>query len=189
MRPRWRNVLEAFAAMGGEATKAAQDKAQRLLLENGVTFVAQGDRDSSRPWRLDLFPLLIDPEEWTAIERGVTQRARLLNELLVDLYGEQRVLKEKVLPPGLVFGNSAVLAAVHERLRARQSAPALRRVRSRALRPTAAGGCSAIARRRRRARATRSRIASCRRSACRSCSRIATSGGSRASSARSASGS
>src|SRR6186997_3435080 len=106
VRPRWRNVLEAFAAMGEGATKAAQDKAQRLLLENGVTFVAQGERDSSRPWRLDLFPLLIDPAEWTAIELGVTQRARLLNELLVDLYGEQRVLKEKVLPPGLVFGNS-----------------------------------------------------------------------------------
>src|SRR5688572_13361106 len=63
VRPRWRSVLEAFAAMGGEATQAAQDKAQRLLLENGVTFAAQGDDDSSRPWRLDLFPLLIDPAE------------------------------------------------------------------------------------------------------------------------------
>ena len=65
MRPRWRDVLEAFAAMGGEATQAAQDKAQRLLVENGVTFVAQGDRDASRPWRLDLFPLLIEPDEWS----------------------------------------------------------------------------------------------------------------------------
>jgi hypothetical protein len=49
VRERWQPVLEAFAAMGGEATKAAQDKAQRLLLENGVTFVAQGENDSSRP--------------------------------------------------------------------------------------------------------------------------------------------
>ena len=64
VRPRWRDVLDAFAAMGPEATRSAQDKAQRLLLENGVTFVAQGERDSSRPWRLDLFPLLVDPEEW-----------------------------------------------------------------------------------------------------------------------------
>ncbi len=37
------------------------------------------------------------------------QRARLLNELLVDLYGEQRVLKDKILPPGLVFGNPQFL--------------------------------------------------------------------------------
>ncbi len=48
VRPRWRDVLDAFAAMGREATRSAQDKAQRLLRENGVTFVAQGDRDSAR---------------------------------------------------------------------------------------------------------------------------------------------
>jgi uncharacterized circularly permuted ATP-grasp superfamily protein/uncharacterized alpha-E superfamily protein len=80
-----------------------------LLLENGVTFAAQGDRDSGRPWRLDLFPLLIEPSEWNVIERGVIQRAKLLNRLLVDLYGEQRILKNKLLPPGLVFGNSQFL--------------------------------------------------------------------------------
>ena len=109
LRPRWQRVLEAFAAMGTDATKAAQDKAQRLLLENGVTFVAQGDRDQSRPWRLDLFPMLLDPVEWSVLERGLTQRTRLLNELLVDLYGAQRVLKEGKLPPGIVYGNPQFL--------------------------------------------------------------------------------
>lgn len=106
VRSRWQPVLEAFAAMGGEATQAAQDKAERLLVENGVTFA---DRDNSRPWRLDLFPLLIEPEEWSAIERGVIQRTLLLNRLLVDLYGAQRVLKDRLLPAGLVFGNGQFL--------------------------------------------------------------------------------
>ena len=109
IRPRWQPVLDAFAAMGSETTRSAHDKAQRLLRENGVTFVPQGDRDNARPWRLDLFPLLIDPAEWSAIERGVIQRATLLNTLLVDLYGEQRVLKDKLLPAGLVLGNSQYL--------------------------------------------------------------------------------
>jgi uncharacterized circularly permuted ATP-grasp superfamily protein/uncharacterized alpha-E superfamily protein len=105
VRPRWQPVLEAFAAMGDEATQAAQDKAQRLLEENDVTFTALGDRDASRQWRLDLFPLLIEPDEWSAIERGVVQRTLLLNRLLGDLYGAQRVLKDRLLPPGLVYGN------------------------------------------------------------------------------------
>lgn len=109
VRPRWRSVLEGFAAMGIDATLAAQEKARRLLLENGVTFLAQGERGDTRPWRLDLFPLVIDPHEWTAIERGVIQRATLLNRLLVDIYGEQQVLREKLLPPGLVFGNPQFL--------------------------------------------------------------------------------
>jgi uncharacterized circularly permuted ATP-grasp superfamily protein/uncharacterized alpha-E superfamily protein len=105
VRPRWQRVLEAFAAMGGEATQAAQDKAQRLMEENDVTFTALGERDASRQWRLDLFPLLIEPDEWSAIERGVVQRTLLLNRLLGDLYGAQRVLKDRLLPPGLVYGN------------------------------------------------------------------------------------
>jgi uncharacterized circularly permuted ATP-grasp superfamily protein/uncharacterized alpha-E superfamily protein len=109
VRPRWQPVLQAFASMGSAATKAAHDKAQRLLSENGVTVTAQGERDDSRPWRLDLFPLLIEPEEWSLIERGITQRAQILNLLLADLYSEQRVLKEKALPPGLVFGNAQFL--------------------------------------------------------------------------------
>ncbi len=109
IRPRWQPVLEAFAAMGSDAMRAAHDKAQRLLSDNGVTFVPQSDRDTARPWRLDLFPLLIDPAEWSSIERGVIQRTTLLNRLLSDLYGDQRALKEHVLPPGLVFGNTQYL--------------------------------------------------------------------------------
>ena len=61
------------------------------------------------------------------------QRTTLLNRLLVDLYGEQRVLKEKLLPAGPRVRQPAVPAAVQEHRRARRPAPALRRVRSRAL--------------------------------------------------------
>ena len=59
----------------------------------------------SRPWRLDLFPLLIEPDEWSNIERGVIQRTLLLNRLLVDLYGSNACSKTRLLPPGLVFGS------------------------------------------------------------------------------------
>jgi uncharacterized circularly permuted ATP-grasp superfamily protein/uncharacterized alpha-E superfamily protein len=109
VRARWHPVLESFAAIGNDARQAAHDKAQRLLEENDVTFAVQDDRDTSRPWRLDLFPLLIEPDDWAAIERGVVQRTLLLNRLLVDLYGPQRVLAERLLPPGLVFGNREFL--------------------------------------------------------------------------------
>ena len=106
-RPRWQRVLESFATMGGNAIQAAQDKAQRLMVENDVTFAAMGV--ANRQWRLDLFPLLIEPDEWSAIERGVVQRTVLLNRLLADLYGAQRVLKDRLLPAGLVYGNAQFL--------------------------------------------------------------------------------
>jgi uncharacterized circularly permuted ATP-grasp superfamily protein/uncharacterized alpha-E superfamily protein len=109
VRPRWQRVLDSFAAMGADATQAAQEQAQRLMVENDVTFTAIGDREASGQWRLDLFPLLIEPDEWSVIERGLVQRTLLLNRLLGDLYGPQRVLKERRLPPGLIYGNAQFL--------------------------------------------------------------------------------
>jgi hypothetical protein len=184
VRPRWQPVLEAFSAMGIDSRQAAQEKARRLMVENDVTFAALGV--ASRQWRLDLFPLLLEPDEWSAIERGVVQRTLLLNRLLGDLYGAQRVLKDRLLPPGLIYGNAiprpCTSIAVRDELHLNFVAYDLR------ARPTAGGGSSAIARRRRRARVMRSRTASPSQF-CRSCSRSVTCAGSRASSARSPSGS
>ena len=110
VRTRWRPVLEAFARMTPQERKSLRDDAERMLRENGVTFVAQGDRERvGRPWQLDLFPMLIGPEEWRGIEAGLSQRARLLNEVLIDLYGEQKALKAGVLPAAMVFGNAQFL--------------------------------------------------------------------------------
>jgi len=103
VRPGWSAMLAALAGMSEQDRVKLNETAQRILRENGVTFVAQDDADStSRPWRLDLFPMLIAPDEWQALETGLIQRARLLNELLGDLYGPQRTLKESVLPPSIV---------------------------------------------------------------------------------------
>ena len=93
LRPVWRPVMEAFARLSKVERRELGETAERLLHENGVTFVAGGETGSSvRPWQLDMVPMLITPEEWQALESGLVQRARLLNRLLVDLYGPQRVL-------------------------------------------------------------------------------------------------
>src|SRR6185503_15319635 len=68
VRPRWQPVLDKFVGLGADGTRAAQDKALRLLEENGVKFAVPGDHDVVRSWRLDLFPMLIDPAEWSVIE-------------------------------------------------------------------------------------------------------------------------
>jgi uncharacterized circularly permuted ATP-grasp superfamily protein/uncharacterized alpha-E superfamily protein len=112
VRPGWKAVFEDFARMSEQDRAKLQATANRMLRENGVTFVAQDDsKSTSRPWQLDLFPMLISASEWQMLEAGLTQRARLLNELLGDLYGPQRTLKEGILPPRLVFGNLRFLPA------------------------------------------------------------------------------
>ena len=56
-----------------------------------------------RPWSLSPLPVLLPASEWQEVEAGLAQRGRLLNTLLHDLYGAQRILGEGLLPPELVF--------------------------------------------------------------------------------------
>ena len=68
---------------------------QRIRLD-GVTHNVFSDVPgggvASRPWSLELLPQLIEPADWAAFEAGVQQRAELLEQVLDDLYGEQRLL-------------------------------------------------------------------------------------------------
>ena len=65
-----------------------------------------------RPWSLDLFPLIISPDDWTGIESGIKQRTRLLNCIMADVYGPQNLLKQGLLPAALVQGHPGYLRAM-----------------------------------------------------------------------------
>ena len=69
------------------------EDAKHLIRENGVTYNVYGDpRGLDRPWELDPIPLLIARPTPRALEAGLVQRARLLDLILADLYGPQRLL-------------------------------------------------------------------------------------------------
>jgi uncharacterized circularly permuted ATP-grasp superfamily protein/uncharacterized alpha-E superfamily protein len=79
---------------------------QQLIQANGVTYNVGGDpAGKERPWPMDPIPLPIPPEEWEWIERAVQQRATLLNLMLGDVYGRQRLVRERRLPAALVYAN------------------------------------------------------------------------------------
>jgi len=117
------DLLEAYLAGLGDGEMAARhERAQTHIRRNGVTYNEFADpRMAHRPWTVDAVPTVISPRTWGALELGLEQRARLMDALLRDLYGAQRVLTEKLLPPELVFGNPGFLRPCH-RLLAPQSA-------------------------------------------------------------------
>jgi uncharacterized circularly permuted ATP-grasp superfamily protein/uncharacterized alpha-E superfamily protein len=85
-----------------------------MYAENGVSYNVYGDPlGTDRPWSLDAIPLLIPPAEWSYLEAGLIQRARLLDTILADLYGPQKLLLDGHLPPAVVFGNPAFWRACH----------------------------------------------------------------------------
>src|SRR5262245_24594898 len=93
VRPHWQPVVSALDAMGSAALARQWEQAKRLIHENGVSFNVHGDTSGmERPWALDAIPLVIPSEEWGNAADGLAQRARLLDLILADVYGPQRLL-------------------------------------------------------------------------------------------------
>ena len=109
-----RDWLQAIETLGVEEMQRRWDHARRLIRDNGVTYNVYGDpRGMDRPWELDPIPLVLDGREWADVARGLEQRATLLNCILLDLYGEQKLLTRGLLPPELVLAMPSFLRPVH----------------------------------------------------------------------------
>jgi uncharacterized circularly permuted ATP-grasp superfamily protein/uncharacterized alpha-E superfamily protein len=114
LRPHWSRFAAALGGLpSGELTRG-WDAAQRQLRDNGVTYNVYDDsRGMDRPWQLDPIPFIVAADEWRKLERGLAQRAYLLNLVLDDLYGPRSLLRQRVLPPEVVLSNPAFLRACH----------------------------------------------------------------------------
>ena len=110
LRPPWRSFLDHLGSATPAQMRHQLDYVRRRIQENGVTYNVYADpKGADRPWELDPLPMILAQSEWDDISRAVTQRARLLNALLGDLYGPQKLLKDGNLPPALVFGHNGFL--------------------------------------------------------------------------------
>ncbi|MDD3352035.1 circularly permuted type 2 ATP-grasp protein [Zoogloea sp.] len=110
VRPHWQEFLDHIDESSSDTLKARAAQLARGIQQNGVTYNVYADpRGTDRPWSLDLLPLILQADEWRAISAAIVQRVRLLNALLGDLYGEQRILSEGLLPPELVYGHKGFL--------------------------------------------------------------------------------
>ncbi len=113
VRPHWQRLAASFGAMGQDEYQRRLDSATRMVRENGVTYNVYDEASGlGRLWQLDIAPFVVSADDWTAIEAAVTQRARLANAILHDIYGEQRLLRDGVVPPHLVFGHPQYLRAL-----------------------------------------------------------------------------
>lgn len=110
LRPAWKPMAEiAVTLTEGDMRRVGRD-VNRFLADDGVTYARPGQ--GPERWRLDPIPLVIDAAQWAPLEVGLAQRGELLNAILVDLYGPQRLLSEGIVPPALVFGHAGFNRAV-----------------------------------------------------------------------------
>jgi uncharacterized circularly permuted ATP-grasp superfamily protein len=103
VRPHYARLLERFKEVPEHEFARKYELATQTFLKQGVTFtVYSGDEGTERIMPFDPIPRIIPAEEWAHLERGLTQRLTALNLFLQDVYHEQRIVKEGVIPEEVV---------------------------------------------------------------------------------------
>jgi uncharacterized circularly permuted ATP-grasp superfamily protein len=106
-RPAAGALVEHIRGMGLSELQARQDAADLDILGMGITFTVYADgRGIDRAWPFDVIPRVIDAVEWQAIEQGLVQRLTALNRFIDDVYDEQQVVKDGVLPADVLEGSA-----------------------------------------------------------------------------------
>ncbi len=80
-----------------------QEAAERLLLQSGITFNVYGDSAATEKiFPFDVIPRIVEASEWDWIERGLKQRVYALNLFIDDIYHEQKIVRDKIVPEYLI---------------------------------------------------------------------------------------
>src|SRR5256885_16070013 len=102
-RPHARLLLETVEGLSDGHLLRYKHAAERLLLQMGITFNVYGDSaGTERIFPFDLIPRIVPAEEWDTIELGLQQRIRALNEFIDDIYHEQKIIKDNIIPEEII---------------------------------------------------------------------------------------
>lgn len=104
--PQHTKIAKRLAAMSLDGLRRRASAAERELYNLGITFTVYTEADAiDRILPFDVLPRLISASDWDIIERGAKQRIEAINLFLHDVYHDQKILKDKVIPRKLVVGN------------------------------------------------------------------------------------
>jgi len=97
-------VVERINSLPESELQRRQKAAERALLNLGITFNVYGkDASTERIFPFDIVPRIVQAREWTLLEEGLKQRIAALNSFIHDVYNDQKIIKDGVIPADLVF--------------------------------------------------------------------------------------
>lgn len=103
-----RKIVKTINEMDPGELFSRQKAAEALMFETGITFTLYNtDETKEDIIPFDILPRIIPHREWEYIELGLKQRVEALNRFVADIYGDQKILKDKVVPADLVRGSKA----------------------------------------------------------------------------------
>jgi uncharacterized circularly permuted ATP-grasp superfamily protein/uncharacterized alpha-E superfamily protein len=106
VRRAWAGLASTLEKLGSEDVSRRKQALEEALRLNGVTYNVYGDsQGADRLWSLDPVPMILESREWETVERGLIQRAEILDAILRDVYGPRRLVREGLLPALFLYSH------------------------------------------------------------------------------------
>jgi uncharacterized circularly permuted ATP-grasp superfamily protein len=103
VRERYRQVMESLQQMSLDSLHVKDRQAADFFMNQGITFTVYSDNEGiERIFPFDIIPRMITSNEWKKIEAGIKQRLKALNMFLKDIYNEQQIVKDGIIPASLI---------------------------------------------------------------------------------------
>ncbi|WP_460047624.1 circularly permuted type 2 ATP-grasp protein [Sessilibacter sp. MAH2] len=106
----WQQLVSNFETLTKKALTERSTKIQRILRDDGAIYNVNG---GTSVWGLDPIPVVISPAEWQSIERGLVERAQLLDFVLKDIYNNQEIIRRGIVPPEVIYNHPGFIRACH----------------------------------------------------------------------------
>jgi len=114
IRPHYRKLCDFLSTFPTEELTKKEEMARRLFMSQGVTFtVYSGDEGIEKIFPFDVIPRIITAAEWSYIEKGIKQRLKALNHFLNDIYSNQFIIKDKIVPIDMIYSCEHYLREMH----------------------------------------------------------------------------
>ena len=108
-RKQYRLLYNLLLSLGPGELRRSKHEADQSFFNQGITFTVYGnDKGTERIFPHDLLPRIITAAEWEKIERGLTQRITALNLFLKDVYHEEKIIEDGVVPGNIEIGRAHV---------------------------------------------------------------------------------
>src|SRR6476659_9757433 len=104
VRTAYSNFFSAIEGISAEEMNRKDELAKKLFMSQGITFTVYSSGEGiEKIFPFDIIPRIIRSEEWCHIEKGIKQRLKALNIFLKDVYHQQFIIKDGIIPAKLIY--------------------------------------------------------------------------------------
>jgi uncharacterized circularly permuted ATP-grasp superfamily protein len=110
VRKHYDSFMSAFQNINSSEMALKDELAKKLFLTQGITFTVYSSGEGiEKIFPFDIYPRIIQAAEWDLIESGIKQRLKALNIFLKDVYHQQFIIKDGIIPAALIYSSPCYL--------------------------------------------------------------------------------